>query len=102
MVEAMTPAWLTAVVREVLLHAEAALGRRLNAGAGFADPRTASQVYLRDEAALARIAGGTLRPQGTHRKAAEELEQAIAEASNQHARRGERRRRGEAPAAPPA
>ncbi|HEY5947666.1 MAG TPA: hypothetical protein VIV40_19315, partial [Kofleriaceae bacterium] len=61
--------WLVAVVREVRLHAEAALVRRLNAGAGFADPRAASQIYLRDEAALARIAGGTLRPQGTHRKA---------------------------------
>jgi AAA+ superfamily predicted ATPase len=86
MVEAMTaastvPDWLAAIVREVRLHAEAALVRRLNAGAGFADPRTPSQIYLRDEAALARIAGGTLRPQGTHRAAAEELERAIREAS---------------------
>jgi hypothetical protein len=80
------PDWLAAVVREVRLHAEAALVRRLNAGTGFADPRAASQVYLRDEAALARIAGGTLRPQGTHRKAAEELERAIAEASRHDAR----------------
>src|SRR6187551_3093815 len=80
------PDWLASIVREVRLHAEAALVRRLNAGAGFADPRTASQIYLRDEAALARIAGGTLRPQGTHRKAAEELERAIGEASQHDAR----------------
>src|ERR1051325_8904524 len=64
---------LDAAIASVRLHAEAALLRRLNAGAGFADPRIASQIYLRDEAALARLAGGTLRPQGTHRKAAGEL-----------------------------
>src|SRR5512139_4096425 len=75
------PEWLAAIVREVRLHAEASLVRRLNAGAGFSDPRTPSQIYLRDEAALARIAGGTLRPRGTHREAAEELERAIREAS---------------------
>src|SRR5262249_35969894 len=63
----------TTAIRSVRLHAEAALLRRLNAGAGFADPRIASQIYLRDEAALARLAGGTLRPQGSHRKAAGEL-----------------------------
>jgi len=64
-------------VREVRLHAEAALLRRLNAGSGFADGRLASQIYLRDEAALARIAGGTLRPQGTHKKAVKEIEAEI-------------------------
>src|SRR5678816_2905618 len=69
---------LDAAIASVRLHAEAALLRRLNAGAGFADPRIASQIYLRDEAALARLAGGTLRPQGTHRKAAGELAAAIA------------------------
>ena len=74
------PAWMTSVVREVKLHAEAALLRRLNAGAGFADPRVASQIYLRDEDAMARLAGGTLRPQGTHAKAAKELDAAIAAA----------------------
>ena len=83
-----SPAWLAAIVRQMRLHAEAALVRRLDAGAGFADPRTPSQIFLRDEAALARIAGGTLRPRGTHRKAAEELERAIAEASHDDARRG--------------
>jgi SpoVK/Ycf46/Vps4 family AAA+-type ATPase len=71
------PAWLDAVVREVRLHAEAALLRRLNAGAGFADGRLASQIFLRDDAALARIAGGTLRPQGTHKKAVEQIEAEI-------------------------
>jgi ATPase family associated with various cellular activities (AAA) len=72
---------LDAVIAGVRLHAEAALLRRLNAGAGFADPRVASQIYLRDEAALARLAGGTLRPRGTHTKAAAELERVIAEAT---------------------
>src|SRR6185503_5154132 len=71
---------LGAAIASVRLHAEAALLRRLNAGAGFADPRLASQIYLRDGAALARIAGGTLRPHGTHRKAADELAAAIASA----------------------
>ncbi|HSD88570.1 MAG TPA: ATP-binding protein, partial [Kofleriaceae bacterium] len=72
------PAWMTSVIREVRLHAEAALLRRLNAGAGFADARAPSQIYLRDPAAGARLTEGTLRPQGTHRKAAEELEKTIA------------------------
>jgi AAA+ superfamily predicted ATPase len=75
---------LAAAITTVRLHAEAALLRRLNAGAGFADPRIASQIYLRDEAALARLAGGTLRPQGTHRKAAGELARVIAAAAASH------------------
>src|SRR5690606_13449813 len=70
---------LTPIIRELRLHAEAALLRRLNAGSGFADPRVPSQIYLRDDAALARLAGGTLRPQGTHRTAEAELERALAE-----------------------
>jgi ATPase family protein associated with various cellular activities (AAA) len=61
------------LVREVRLRAEAALLRRLNAGSGFADPRIPAQIYLRDEWALARLAGGTLRPQHTHARAAEEI-----------------------------
>jgi hypothetical protein len=73
---------LAAAISTVRLHAEAALLRRLNAGAGFADPRIASQIYLRDEAALARLAGGTLRPQGSHRKAAVQLADAIAAAGD--------------------
>ena len=72
---------LSAIVTEVRLHAEAALLRRLNAGSGFADPRVPSQIYLRDDAALARLAGGTLRPRGTHANAAAELERAIAAAA---------------------
>ena len=71
--------WLDAVVRDVRLHAEAALLRRLDAGAGFADPRIASQLYLRDPAANARIASGTLRPVGTHKDALSAIERAIAE-----------------------
>lgn len=73
------PEWMAVAVRDVRMHAEAALLRRLNAGAGFADSRLPSQIYLRDEDALARIAGGTLRPQGTHRKAADQLKRLIAE-----------------------
>jgi SpoVK/Ycf46/Vps4 family AAA+-type ATPase len=79
---------LADVISVIRLHAEAALLRRLNAGSGFADPRVPSQIYLRDEAALARLAGGTLRPAGTHRKAADELERVIAAA--QHDARGTR------------
>jgi MoxR-like ATPase len=75
------PTWMTTVVRDMRLHAEAALLRRLNAGAGFADSRLPSQVYLRDPAALARVSGGTLRPQGTHKKAADQLQRALAEAT---------------------
>ena len=78
---AEVPAWLTAVVTEIRLHAEAALLRRLNAGSGFADGGVASRIYLRDPEAMARLAGGTLRPQGTHAKAAKELEAKIANAS---------------------
>jgi hypothetical protein len=70
--------WLQAIVAQVRLHAEAALLRRLDAGAGFADPRIPAQIYLRDEDALARIAGGTLRPRGTHRKAAAQLSEVLA------------------------
>jgi cytidylate kinase len=69
---------LDPLIASVRLHAEAALMRRLNAGAGFADPRVPSQIYLRDAAAMERLAGGTLRPRGTHAKAAAELERAIA------------------------
>lgn len=80
MIAGVSDAWLPAIVGEVRLHAEAALLRRLDAGSGFADARVASQIYLRDAAAAARLAGGTLRPQGTHRKALAELEAAIAAA----------------------
>ena len=70
---------LAPLITLVRRYAEAALLRRLNAGSGFADPRVPSQIYLRDESALARIAGGTLRPKHTHDKAADELARAIAE-----------------------
>ncbi|MDQ3337191.1 MAG: ATP-binding protein [Myxococcota bacterium] len=68
---------LAPLVTLVRRYAEAALLRRLNAGSGFADPRVPSQIYLRDESALARIAGGTLRPQRSHEKAAEDLAREI-------------------------
>jgi hypothetical protein len=68
-------------VARVRLAAEAALVRRLNAGAGFADARLAHQIYLRDPAAQARIARGTLRPEGTHAKQAVELAALVDEAT---------------------
>ena len=76
---------LAPLIAEVRLHAEAALLRRLNAGSGFADPRVPSQIFLRDPAALARLAGGTLRPQQTHAAAAVELARAIAQAATNDA-----------------
>ena len=82
---ALTTRPLASIIAEVRLHAEAALIRRLNAGSGFADPRVPAQIYLRDEAALARLAGGTLRPRETHVKAAAELDRAIALASQHDA-----------------
>src|SRR5690349_11504659 len=66
--------------------AEAALLRRLNAGSGFADPRVPSQIYLRDKDALARVAGGTLRPKETHAKPAAELAAALAKSQAKAAR----------------
>jgi len=68
------------VIALVRLRAEAALLRRLNAGHGFADPRLPGQVYVRDPAARARIARSKLEPKDTHRKQADEVEQAIAAA----------------------
>ena len=76
--------WVDAVVAEIRLHAEAALLRRLDVGAG--DPRSPSQIYLRDPAAQARIAGGTLRPQGSHKQANAEVVAAIDEASARSAK----------------
>jgi hypothetical protein len=91
---------LAAAIASVRLHAEAALLRRLNAGAGFADPHIASQIYLRDTAALARLAGGTLRPQGTHRRAEAELAQVIAAAAGEEEPRDATRGGVTAPASP--
>ncbi len=65
--------WFAPIAAEIRLCAEHALLRRLDAGAGFADPRVPSQIFLRDSAANARVAGGTLRPQRTHAKALVEL-----------------------------
>src|SRR5258705_12716193 len=68
---------LAPLVAAIRLRAEAAVLRRLNAGAGLAAPRIQSQIYLRDAAAQARIAGGTLRPQSTHAKAIHQVQAAI-------------------------
>ena len=78
MIRGTVSGWIDNLAGVIRRHAEAALLRRLDAGAGFADARVASQIYLRDPAAMARIAGGTLRPQGTHQKALAELEQLMA------------------------
>jgi hypothetical protein len=82
--------WAAPLVLEMRLHALAALLRRLDAGAGFADAHLPAQIYLRDPAALAHITGGTLRPQGTHRRALAEVERAIAglETQIEHTRFG--------------
>ena len=48
---------LAPLITLVRRYAEAALVRRLNAGSGFADPRVPSQIYLRDESALAGVLG---------------------------------------------
>jgi ATPase family associated with various cellular activities (AAA) len=76
--------WIEAVIAEIRLHAEAALLRRLDVGAG--DPRSPSHIFLRDPAAQARIAGGTLRPQGSHRQANEAVAAAIDAASERSAK----------------
>jgi hypothetical protein len=65
----MLPAWLTHNARLVRLEAELALLARLDAGSGFTDSRAPAQLYLHDDAARERIAGGTLRPRGTHQAA---------------------------------
>ncbi|HTJ40451.1 MAG TPA: hypothetical protein VL463_00085, partial [Kofleriaceae bacterium] len=69
-------------VDRIRLAAEAALLRRLNAGAGFADARIAHQVFVRDPSAQARIARGTLRPSQTHAKQAIEVDELLAAATN--------------------
>jgi hypothetical protein len=71
--------WLTAVIEELRLHAEAALLRRLDVG-------SPAQLYLRDPAALARISIGTLRPQGAYRNANAEVEAALDDASARSAK----------------
>ncbi|HEV7555517.1 MAG TPA: AAA family ATPase, partial [Kofleriaceae bacterium] len=63
---------LAGLVTDVRLRAEAALLRRLDVGAD------ARHVFVGDPDALARIAGSSLRPQGSHRKAITELAAIIA------------------------
>ncbi len=65
-------------VARIRLAAEAALYLRLNAGAGFAEGRLPAQVHLRDAGASARLVRGTLRPEGTHRKALAEVQAVLA------------------------
>jgi DNA polymerase III delta prime subunit len=67
-------------VRRVRLAAEAALWRRRNAGAGLVDARTPGEVYVRDPAAAARMAAGTLKPHGAFKKAAAEVDAQLADA----------------------
>jgi len=67
-------------LRRVRLAAEAALWRRRNAGAGLIDARSTAEVYVRDPAAQARFTAGTLKPQGAFRKAAAEVDAALADA----------------------
>ena len=74
----MTPAWLSKNVLYMRWCAELAVLERLDAGSGFTDSRAPAQIFLNDPAALARIAGGTLRPHGTHTEAIAQLKQQIA------------------------
>jgi hypothetical protein len=62
-----------AAIAGVRLRAEAAVLRRLDVGAD------ARHAYVRDPAAAARLAGGTLRPQGAQRKALVEVTEKIAQ-----------------------
>jgi ATPase family associated with various cellular activities (AAA) len=87
------PALLSTIAR-MRLQIEAAVLRRLNAGAGLGEPRP-SGVYVRGAAAMERLAGGTLRPQGSHRKAAAAVEAELQaarqrEASEDHGSGGDR------------
>lgn len=75
----MTRPDLEAPLARMRLQIEAAVLRRLNAGAGLGELRPAS-VFVRDEASLERLAGGTLRPRGSHRKAAQAVSEALASA----------------------
>ena len=72
------PAPWASLVAATRLRAERALLVRLNRGAGFADPRAPTQVYLRDDAASARLGQLALRPNDTHRKAAAAVDAALA------------------------
>ena len=71
------PAPWASLVAATRLRAERALLVRLNRGAGFADPRAPTQVYLRDDAASARLGQLALRPNDTHRKAAAAVDAAL-------------------------
>src|SRR5205823_6472270 len=51
-------------------------------GAGFADARIAHQVFVRDPAAQARLAKGTLRPSATHAAQAAEVATLLAAATD--------------------
>lgn len=72
----MVSAALAASIARLRLQLEAAVLRRLNAGAGLGEIRPAG-VYVRDAAALERLASGSLRPQGSHRKAAAAVASAL-------------------------
>ncbi|MFT3696020.1 MAG: AAA family ATPase [Kofleriaceae bacterium] len=69
--------WIEAVIAEIRLHAEQAVLRRMDVGAG---------VFVRDPAAQARLAASTLRPQGAHKKANAEVAVAIDEATARSAK----------------
>lgn len=70
---------LAASLERLRLQIEAAVLRRLNAGAGLGELRPAG-VYVREPAALERLAAGTLRPRGSHRSATSAIEEALRQA----------------------
>ncbi len=74
------PASLAPAISRVRLRAEAAFLARLNAGAGFGDPRAPTQLHLRDPAASRRLGRIAARPSKTHAQAAAEVAAALADA----------------------
>lgn len=81
----MTIATVSRHVQWVRLQAEHALLTRLNAGFGFADGRSAAELYLRDEGARERLGRGSLRPIDTHREQLGEVERELASLATERA-----------------
>jgi SpoVK/Ycf46/Vps4 family AAA+-type ATPase len=75
---AALPADLAPTVARVRLLAEAAFLARLNSGSGFGDVAAPTQMHLHDRAASARLGRAAMRPSDTHRKAAAEVDAALA------------------------
>jgi len=75
------PSGLAPTVELVRLRALAALFHRLDAGAGFADPRIPTAIHLREPSLSARLDRVAARPSKTHTRQLAEVAEAIALAS---------------------